>query len=298
MGRNFRRALVPGLVVVALVAIVAVAATGSVPGSTSDTRRPPNVLFDTVFSLLAVALIPAAVLLVYGLAQRREVSAEYSRIRRRNHVLVLLLLLLPVLVWLHGLPKPGSPGEPGTVLGHPVTPVTPSGTKDGTQYEPRFAWLPVTVILSLLAAGALAWYLSSRRKTWRERELHVTETLANVLDETLDDLRAEADPRRAVIAAYARLERALATQGFARRPSETPEELLSRLLGRLEVSDESIRRLTDLFERAKFSQHNVDSAMKDEAIAALQQVRDELRAAEERRAELAPAARRPAEGQT
>ena len=36
--------------------------------------------------------------------------------------------------------------------------------------------------------------------------------------------------------------------------------------------------------------------MKDEAIAALQQVRDELRAAEERRAELAPAARRPAEG--
>ena len=106
MGRNFRRALVPGLVVLALVAIVAVAATGSVPGSTSDTRRPPNVLFDTVFSLLAVALIPAAVLLVYGLAQRREVSAEYSRIRRRNHVLVLLLLLLPVLVWLHGLPKP------------------------------------------------------------------------------------------------------------------------------------------------------------------------------------------------
>ena len=116
----------------------------------------------------------------------------------------------------------------------------------------------------------------------------MTETLANVLDETLDDLRAEADPRRAVIAAYARLERALATQGFARRPSETPEELLSRVLGRLEVSDESIRRLTDLFERAKFSQHDVDSAMKDEAIAALQQVRDELRAAEERRAELAP----------
>ncbi len=299
MGRNFRRALVPGLVVLALVAIVAVAATGAVPGSTSDTRRPPNVLLDTVFSLLALALIPAAVLLVYGLAQRREVSAEYSRIRRRNHVLVLLLLLLPVLVWLHGLPKPAPPGEPGTVLGHPVTPVTPSGTGDGTQYEPRFAWLPVTVILSLLAAGALAWYLSSKRSRQHTREQEeMTETLANVLDETLDDLRAEADPRRAVIAAYARLERALATQGFARRPSETPEELLSRLLGRLEVSDESIRRLTDLFERAKFSQHDVDSAMKDEAIGALQQVRDELRAADERRAELAPAPQRPArEGQ-
>jgi hypothetical protein len=283
--------------VLALVAIVAVAATGSVPGTTSDTRRPPDVLFDTVFSLLAVALIPAAVLLVYGLAQRREVSAEYQRIRRRNHVLVLLLFLVPVAFYLHGLPKYGQPtAEPGLAHGHPVTPGTPPTTPDGTQYEPRFAWLPVTVILTLLAGAALAWYLSSRRKTRRERDLDVTETLASALDDTLDDLRAEADPRRAVIAAYARLERALATQGFGRRPAETPEELLSRVLGRLEVTDDSIRRLTDLFERAKFSQHEVDSGMKEEAIAALEQVRDELRAAEAQRAEQAPRIQQPAEG--
>ena len=37
---------------------------------------------------------------------------------------------------------------------------------------------------------------------------------ADVLDETLDDLRAETDPRRAVIAAYARMERALAAFGL------------------------------------------------------------------------------------
>ena len=39
------------------------------------------------------------------------------------------------------------------------------------------------------------------------------------------------------------------------------------------------RRLVDLFVRAKFSQHEVDERMKDEAIGALQHVRDELRAA-------------------
>ncbi|HET7743137.1 MAG TPA: DUF4129 domain-containing protein [Gaiellaceae bacterium] len=289
MGRSSSRVLLPALVVLALVAIVAIAATGSLPGSTSDTRRPPDVLFDTVFSLLAVALIPAAVILVWGLAQRREVSAEYQKVRRRNQALIFLLLLLPVAVYFY---RPTHPPDQESGLAHaqPVAPGTTPPNPGGTQYEPRFAWLPVTVILTLLGAAVLAWYLSSRRKrTARERDEQVTETLASVLDDTLDDLRAEADPRRAVIAAYARLERALATQGLARRPAETPEELLGRVLGRLDVSGESIRRLTDLFERAKFSQHEVDDGMKEEAIAALQQVRDELRAAEAaRRAEETP----------
>ena len=59
--------------------------------------------------------------------------------------------------------------------------------------------------------------------------------LADVLDETLDDLRAETDPRRAVIAAYARMERALAAYGLPRRPSEAPDEYLQRIFADLEV---------------------------------------------------------------
>ena len=38
-----------------------------------------------------------------------------------------------------------------------------------------------------------------------------------MLDETLDDLRNEADPRKAVIAAYARMEKILAGHGLGRR---------------------------------------------------------------------------------
>ena len=59
--------------------------------------------------------------------------------------------------------------------------------------------------------------------------------LADVVEETLDDLRAERDPRKAVIAAYARLERALAAYGLPRRASEAPEEYVVRILGDLEV---------------------------------------------------------------
>ena len=99
------------------------------------------------------------------------------------------------------------------------------------------------------------------------------------MDESLDDLRAEPDPRRAVIAAYARLERVLASHGLPRKRSEAPLEYLSRMLGELAVSASAARRLTDLFERAKFSQHAVGPEMKNEAIGALETVRDDLAAA-------------------
>jgi hypothetical protein len=106
---------------------------------------------------------------------------------------------------------------------------------------------------------------------------------AALLDETLDDLRAEPDPRRAVIAAYARMERALAAYGFARRAFEAPLEYLDRISSplheRLPPARRLVFELTHLYERAKFSLHEIDVAMKHDAITRLEFLRDELREA-------------------
>jgi len=116
------------------------------------------------------------------------------------------------------------------------------------------------------------------------------EALADVLGETLDDLRAEQDPRRAVIAAYARMERALAAAGLPRTPSEAPEEYLDRALDAVELSSRAAGRLTALFAWARFSVHDVRPEMKDEAIETLEQVHHELATAETaREAQLAGA---------
>jgi hypothetical protein len=105
------------------------------------------------------------------------------------------------------------------------------------------------------------------------------DALIAALDDSLDDLRNEPDPRLAVIAAYARMERALAFEGLARRKAEAPREYLARTLPALGAGAGSVARLTALFEEAKFSPHDVDAGMKDEAIDALEALRDELRAA-------------------
>ena len=77
-----------------------------------------------------------------------------------------------------------------------------------------------------------------------------------------------------MIAAYARMERALAAYGLPRSPAEAPDEYLQRIFADLDVSRRATSRLTALFSWAKFSGHDVAPEMKQEAIEALEAVRD------------------------
>jgi hypothetical protein len=300
--------LLPALVVVALVGVVAVASTGSTPAGTSDGRPPADIILDTFFSLALLTLIPAAAILVYGLMQRKEIAREIAsgRYKRAGIGTYLVLMAAIGLVFYLRLRNGqfdlrGGAGEAGNLGNQTVRPAPEGDPPDGRVYEPELAWIPIVVVVVLVVSAVAAYLLASRRGRQRAAaEEHVAESVADTLDDTLDDLRAERDPRRAVIAAFARLERALAASGLPRRASETAEEYVARVLGRLEVDRAPVRTLTELFERAKFSQHDVDARMKEEAIAALVRVRDELREVAARRRleqeEQASAATR--EGQT
>ena len=275
----------------ALVALVAIAATGSTPPGSERTRQPGNEFIDTILSLWLVLLVIGACLLLYGLTQRRAVAEEMALRRNRRHSLLFLFILVAIVsaVYLEvvrrHLHAHGGAGPEGLLSGRG----TSAGADRGQlrDYHAQFAWIPVLVIVGLAGAAILAWMLAARRRRQADVErTTLRETLEDVIEETLDDLAAEPDPRRAVIACYARLERALAAAGHSRRRAETQEEHLARILGQLDIETTSVRRLNALFERAKFSQHDVDSSMKEEAIAALVQVREELRTAEERRHEL------------
>ncbi len=142
----------------------------------------------------------------------------------------------------------------------------------------RLRWDEVAIAAALLA-GSAALVVAGRRKRrppkpWRIRS---REAVSAALDFSLDDLRTEPDLRRAIIAAYARMERALAAAGLPRAPSEAPFEYVERALRTLDTSGASVSRLTALFEWAKFSHHEPGPEMRDEAIDALVAVRDELR---------------------
>ena len=285
-GRATRVAL-PALIVVVLVAVVAVAATGSVSRGSSVTRAPSTTLLDALFTLSLLAVVAGAILLVYGLFQRKEIARQMASGRYPRFTLVGFLafvVLVTAVVSLFKRPWDlGNADEEGVLGGRDVVPLTPGDTEPVDRYEPHLSWITIAALIGLVVAAGVAYVISGRRaRGARDPRAELAQDLAGVLDDALEDLRSEADPRRAIIAAYARLERVLAARGIARRAFETSDEYLVRVLQDLELRPDAIGRLTELFTQAKFSHHDVDSTMKESAIEALGQVRGELRALNER----------------
>jgi multisubunit Na+/H+ antiporter MnhB subunit len=274
-------ALAAGLTL--LLAVVAVASRGD-RASPARGGGPSETFWDYVLSTYLVVGALMFVALVYLLAKERE-SLPTRRTKHREirqllqlGVVVALLFVAGPYIWNALNPRGDERNQAaqtqpsgGSRVRGPDRPPEPP--------ERRFRWAPAIAlgVLGLVAVAAVAT-MRARRKELGGGE--VADALADVLDDALADLRAERDPRRAIIAAYARMERLLAAHGVPRRPPEAPFEYLARVLVELRASASSVFELTALFERAKFSRHRIDAGMRDEAIAALAAVRDELRGPE------------------
>jgi MFS family permease len=278
-----RRNLILAAAIAGLIALVAVASRGHAPAGNGPTHAVDTSLLWEFFFLVFVAFAAVVLPVSIWTFLWSQASDEKRRARRRRQslqqlVLVLALGFAAVLVmWTHVRGGNGSRS--------PIPLHLPSGASAiiRRSSSAHFDWLPAIVMLSLALVGAAAVaYLLFRKqpRARRPTEAELAAQLSAVLDDTLDDLRAESDPRRAVIAAYARMEVTLAGAGLPRDAAETPLEYLGRVLRELlHTSAEAVARLTALFERAKFSTHEIDAGMKADAIDALVTVRDELRAA-------------------
>lgn len=277
---NGRRLLLPGLGVTALLAVAAIASSGR-PLSRSQGAGPSTSFFDYVFTTIVIVFVAMTLIVVYALTLQKPGAFRPPRRRWRllSTLASVLMFSAAALIFLHsGL---GKRLREINVRANPAQQTADGKRLPGNVRDARNAhvrWGEIAVVL-VLVGGVAVLMLAGKgaKRTPRPWRLRSQEAVSLALDESLDDLRSEPDLRRAIIAAYARMEHALAAGGIARRPSEAPFEYIERALGDLETSAESVRRLTGLFEWAKFSQHEPGPEMRDEAIDALVAVRDELR---------------------
>ena len=127
------------------------------------------------------------------------------------------------------------------------------------------------------SAAALLILRSRRPKTaptLRGADLDVV--VGRAAELSLEDLRRVRDPRRAILAAYARMEDLFALAGLRRRRTDTPSEYLAAILHASSAPPGALLDLTLLFEEARFSSHEMSAADRDEAILALVQISEAL----------------------
>lgn len=276
------RKLVPlALLVAALLAAAGIASHGR-PLTGGRGTGPTATFFDYVATtLVLVAIVFLAVAVYAALSQR---AATGPPRRGRWHVVASLVafgvsILIAVLVLhtgfverLRHLEQRLAQQQQQPRRGGAGGDVARRNTRNA-----RLRWDEIGVFVALVAGTGIV--VLATRRTRRPRRpwiLGRKEGVAQAVDESIDDLRTDPDLRRAIIAAYARMEQALARSGVPRRAWEAPFEYMDRALHSLDLSATSAERLTSLFEWAEFSHHAPEPEMRDEAVAALVAVREEL----------------------
>lgn len=283
------RASAVAALLVALLGIVALASGGGRPvtGDGAD----PDVIFqvrDVVHTLVMTLYVLLLVAFVWALLKFRERDIGPGGPYRLRSLA--LALAFAGLLWIGMTTRADEirqaferirNAEPAEET---PTPLKKEKEAAGGRRPPpaEFEWEVALAVVGAAAAGVAFLVLRTRGRLGElpsptQRE-DVAAELAAVVEGTLEDLRRESDPRRAVIAAYAQMERTLTRHRLPRVASEAPFEYLARILGELRVRASAVLALTELFERARFSLHTIDELMKDEAIEALAAVRDDLTA--------------------
>jgi hypothetical protein len=146
-----------------------------------------------------------------------------------------------------------------------------------------FNWVfGILALAAGLGALTLALWIALGDRLLQAREDAGEESsaapLEALVEESLEDLRSEADPRRAIVRCYARFEHAAADAGLERKPCSTPTEFMREALVRLPVPRAAVPTLTGLFELARFSHHALGPRDRDRALDALHEIRTAMQA--------------------
>jgi hypothetical protein len=269
------------LVFVVVVAVLAGGSSGdatrlSVPELAGDT------LLDIVFAVAVVYSLVVVVLLVVALFGER--GGPGSSPAPKWASMILGMALMGALLWFAFQGRSDTSFEiaPAEMELTPVETMEPSSSPPVADPPPGWVWL-VAIGLVAAAAATVAWTVRGARRPPPgvadpdEALRRDQRSMADLLDDAIDDLRHHPDPRAAVIAAFARLEAGLAVVGIPREVADTPLGYLQRVLAHVEVSAPAVERLTESYEEAKYSLHEVTRSTQLGAADALVEVRDELR---------------------
>jgi hypothetical protein len=303
--------------VIALLGVAALALRGYLPGSeTVADREPPSnsplaLVADIVLLTAAVAIIGFAI--VARLRDPRIRSATRAELPARSGgrtgrptwrfmllALGLIIGWLVLVLLLMRLDVGGPADQPAPVPAPDTSQATSPPAATQTQPPPPtppepgtnvigYLVPPMLILMVLIVVGTA---IASRRQRHGATDYPMD---ADVAETSTDEPAAESlvraaelglaeigdlsrEPREAIIACYAAMERELTrVPGAVPQDCDTPTEVLARAVEHHALGADSATQLVELFEEARFSPHVMSEGHRDVAVGVLRLVLSELR---------------------
>jgi hypothetical protein len=281
-------AVIGGGLLLALAATIDPRAPAAGGAGASLVIRLPDGVRAVVFTLLALSGVVLAVLLRPQRGGGGPFLERYRELQRRSWMSV---LTLPILVFAFALAYQAwsrwaaaeghRPEAPFAVIADLLAMLASARKPEASA---PFLDLAVATLAVVAALGTFALILAvamaERLDAWLHGRAAVARGAAieSAVVDSLEDLRAEADPRRAIVRAWRRFEQALVDVRAPRAPWQTPSELMRSTLARLPVPPAPLERLTRLFEAARFSDRPLGPDARDAACDCLEDVQAALAA--------------------
>jgi hypothetical protein len=267
-----------GVVIATGLLLVLAATVGPLPAPASDPGAKVMIRLPDAVRVVVLGLLALSTIILFSLQRRRRPTEETlapspaaQRLPPWAAALVSLLLVVLAwyLVWRYWSGPDGQPIEKAFAAIAGLLDLLTLPQKPPTSIpslELAIAALLLLLALAVFAVMVLVAMADRLEKWWTQREgadrpPAVPETLALIQA----DLRAEPDARVAIIRAYGRFERALAAARAPRAVWQTPAEFMRATLARLPLPAAPVRRLTALFEVARFSAHPLGLEARDAA---------------------------------
>ncbi|BBY18425.1 DUF4129 domain-containing protein [Mycolicibacterium litorale] len=298
--------------VIVLILLAGVALRGHLPGAEPPPEEPAEPGAGPLVAVVVMLALSMAVIAISVISQSRsrvvrpDTVGDLPRDRAggrtrwtwRMVLLVAVALVLWLLVvlalmrvsgWLDGAvdqpeaPEP-SPG-PTAPTDDPLPPPAEAEPPSSGAALTYLGWA-AAVFVVLSVAGAMVGRSQRRRPVAAAAvvadsgaaPVSRTQTLARAAERGLvaiGDLSRE--PREAIIACYAAMERELGrSPGAMPLDSDTPTEVLARAVDRKLLRGDNATELVDLFEEARFSSHVMGEEHREAAVRVLQLVLREL----------------------
>jgi hypothetical protein len=268
--------------VVALAAVLRMAGPASDGHHVSGVIHLPGALTAAIVGLFGLAVLVFVVDLARRILSSRRREGEDERLvelarvppwlRRLTLVLSILNAVVLAYLWRRAVLDGGFLAGAGALMTGLALPLT-----EPVSAPAFFNWtFGILALAAGLGALGLALWVALGDRLARERDDGADEEpapLEAAVEESLEDLRAEVDPRRAIVRCYARFERAAADSGLERKPWLTPMEFMREILARRPVPRAAVPTLTGLFELARFSHHPLGPPERDRALVALHEIR-------------------------